>query len=111
MSNQEGSNLNFKNIQTFQTCLNEKVIKRLKKSIVFADNQFMEWFSLTIGVDYLIKSGVLNIKEFSSFQVIIISFCLQIWTKIFNFLKIFLSANLLLSCIYLHFKIRMEKII
>lgn len=71
MSNQDGSNLNFKNIQTFQTCLNEKVIKRLKKSIVFADNQFMEWFSLTIGIDYLIKSGVLNIKEFSSFQVII----------------------------------------
>lgn len=72
MTNQE-TNLNFDHLTSIQSHLNEKLLKRLKKSVVFADNQFMEWFLLTTGIDYLIKSGVINIKEFSSFQVAQIS--------------------------------------
>ena len=68
MSNHETS-LNIDTIQNIQLQLNDRLLKRLKKAIVFADNQFMEWFTLTSGIDYLTKSGLSNIKEFSSFEV------------------------------------------
>lgn len=69
MSHQEANLLEFDYLTSIQSHLNEKLLKKLKKSIVFADSQFMEWFMLTTGINYLIKSGVNNIKEFSSFEV------------------------------------------
>ena len=69
MSNQDTS-LNIDIIQNIQSQLNDRLLKKLKRAIVFADNQFMEWFSLTSGIDFLTKSGLSNIKEFSSFEVI-----------------------------------------
>ena len=43
---------------------------RLNKSLLFVDNQFLEWFNLTSGLVKLIKSGgIQNIKKFNSFQV------------------------------------------
>ncbi|RNA41962.1 sec1 family domain-containing 2 [Brachionus plicatilis] len=49
--------------------LNDKILKKLNKSIVFADYQFLEWFNLTVGIDQLIKkAGVVNIKKFSSLE-------------------------------------------
>lgn len=68
MSNQ-GTSMNLEKIKSLQHDLNEKLLKRLNKSIVFVDSQFMEWFTLTIGIDVLIKqAGVHNIKEFSPFE-------------------------------------------
>lgn len=84
MSHQEANLLEYDYITNIQSHLNEKLLKRLKKSIVFADNQFMEWFTLTVGIDYLIKSGVNNIKEFSSFEVIQIKSKLVTRLIIFN---------------------------
>lgn len=49
--------------------LNERLLKRLNKSIVFADAQFMEWFTLTVGVDAVVShGGAHNIKEFSALE-------------------------------------------
>lgn len=49
--------------------LNERLLKRLNKSIVFADAQFMEWFTLTVGVDAVLShGGAHNIKEFSALE-------------------------------------------
>lgn len=61
--------LNLDQIKSIQTGLNERVLKRLNKSVVFCDYQFIEWFNLTVGVESLIRQGgALNIKEFSPFQ-------------------------------------------
>ena len=65
--------LNIDTIKCIQSQINEKIVKKLNKSVVFIDNLFAEWFHLTCGFDQLIKLyGVVNIKEFSSFQVNII---------------------------------------
>jgi hypothetical protein len=57
-------------LKLVQNELNEKIFKRLNKSILFVDHQFLEWFNLTSGLEKLIKSGgVQNIKKFNSFQV------------------------------------------
>ena len=62
--------LTFEDVQKYQSDLNEKLLKKFNKSLIFADNQFLEWFNLTVGIDYLIKNaGALNIKSFSSFEV------------------------------------------
>ncbi len=67
------TSLNFDRVKTIQNDLNEKILKRLNKSVIFSDNQFMEWFNLTIGIDKLIKtSGAHNLKEFSSFEVCVL---------------------------------------
>jgi hypothetical protein len=69
--NQNNNLLNFDRIKSIQSNLNEKLVKKLNKSIIFSDYQFIEWFNLTLGIDALIKQGgALNIKEFSPFQVI-----------------------------------------
>jgi hypothetical protein len=61
----------FDRIKSIQYQINEKILKKLNKSILFLDSQFAEWFHLTCGLESLIKQyGVVNIKEFSSFQVI-----------------------------------------
>lgn len=63
--------LNLERIKLIQSDLNDRLLKRVNKSIIFGDNQFNEWFNLTIGIDSLIKNaGAQNIKEFSSFEVI-----------------------------------------
>lgn len=68
MSNQETS-VNFDSIKRIQLDLNERLLKKLNRSIVFADNQFIEWFNLTVGIDAIIRvGGAFNIKEFNSFQ-------------------------------------------
>lgn len=70
MSNQINF-LSFDKILQYQYEINDKVVKKLNKSIVFADHQFLEWFNLTIGIDQLVKkAGVLNIRKFSSLEVI-----------------------------------------
>lgn len=57
-------------LKLVQNELNEKIFKRLNKSILFVDQQFLEWFNITSGLAKLIKSGgVQNIKKFNSFQV------------------------------------------
>ena len=64
------SNLaSFDAIKKIQTSLNERILKKVNRSIIFSDRQFMEWFNLTIGIDVLIKSGAFNVKEFDSIQV------------------------------------------
>lgn len=56
-------------IKSLPSELNERILKRLNKSIVFSDAQFMEWFTLTIGVDALLKQGgAHNVKEFSALE-------------------------------------------
>jgi len=63
-------NLNLDRIKHLQNELNEKLTKKLNKSVVFADSQFLEWFHLTLGLDKLLKSvDIHNIKKLSSFQV------------------------------------------
>ena len=67
MTNQYTFDLN--RIKLTQGDLNEKIFKRLNKSVLFVDNQFLEWFNLTSGLGKLIKSGgIQNIKKFNSFQ-------------------------------------------
>ena len=61
--------LNLERIKTIQNQINDKLLKLIKKSVVFADLQFTEWFHLSIGLENLIKNGAINVKEFSSFQV------------------------------------------
>ena len=69
MSNQETS-INFDIIKKIQENLNDRLLKRLNRSIVFADSQFIEWFHLTAGIDAILRiGGAFNIKEFTSFQV------------------------------------------
>ena len=48
------TNLNLDRIKHLQNELNEKLIKKLNKSVVFADSQFLEWFHLTLGLDKLL---------------------------------------------------------
>jgi hypothetical protein len=61
--------LNSDQIRAIQTCVNEKILKKLNKAVVFVDTQFVEWFNLTVGLDALIRSGgAHNIKEFGPFQ-------------------------------------------
>lgn len=68
-TNSSNSPLGIERIKCLQNELNEKLMKRLNKSIVFADAQFMEWFSLTSGVDALVKqAGAHNVKEFSALE-------------------------------------------
>lgn len=69
MASQETS-INFDIIKKIQANLNDRLLKRLNRAIVFADSQFIEWFHLTVGIDALLRvGGAFNIKEFSSFQV------------------------------------------
>jgi len=69
MSNQE-TTINFSHIKTIQADLNAKLLKRLNRSIVFADRQFLEWFHMTVGIDVLLRQGgAFNVREFNSFQV------------------------------------------
>ena len=64
------SSLNIDRIKSIPNQINEKLVKKLNKSLLFLDSQFAEWFHLTTGLETFIKQyGVLNIKEFSSFQV------------------------------------------
>ena len=68
MSNQ--TSIDLSRLKTSQNDLNEKLFKKLNKSIIFADNQFLEWFNMTCGIAKLFKSGgIQNIKKFNSFQV------------------------------------------
>jgi hypothetical protein len=70
MTSQAGSSLSFDRIKSIQNEINERLLKRMNKSIIFSDSQFMEWFNLTIGIDKLMKqSGAHNLKDFSSFEV------------------------------------------
>ena len=56
--------------KSIQTQINDKILKKLNKSIVFLDSQFAEWFHLTCGLETFVRQyGVVNIKEFSSYQV------------------------------------------
>ena len=60
---------NIERIKSLPNELNDRILKRLNKSIVFADSQFAEWFTLTIGLDTLVKqAGVYNVKEFSALE-------------------------------------------
>ena len=69
MSNQETS-INFSHIKTIQSELNDKLLKKLNRSIVFADSQFLEWFHMTVGIDALLRlGGAFNVREFNPFQV------------------------------------------
>ena len=69
MANQETS-INFSHIKTIQSELNGRLLKKLNRSIVFADGQFLEWFNVTLGIDALLRlGGAFNIREFNSFQV------------------------------------------
>ena len=69
MSNQSTS-LNLEHMKKIQSHLNEKLLKKLNRSILFADGQFIEWLHLTVGIDALIRQGgAFNIKQFNSFQV------------------------------------------
>ncbi len=69
MSNLETS-INFSHIKTIQSDLNNKLLKKLNRSIVFADRQFLEWFHMTIGIEALMRlGGAFNVREFNSFQV------------------------------------------
>lgn len=71
MTHQHQSNtlLDLAKIKALQNELNDRILKRLNKSVVFADGPFMEWFNLTVGIDSLIsKAGVHNLKEFSSLE-------------------------------------------
>ena len=59
--------MDFDQIKSIQTELNKRILKLLKQAVVFVDDQFIEWFTLTICVDELFKSGgALNVKEFST---------------------------------------------
>ena len=70
MSNQTSVDLS--RLKASHTEINEKLFKKLNKSVVFADTQFLEWFNLTCGVAKLFKNGgVQNVKKFNSFQVLI----------------------------------------
>jgi hypothetical protein len=70
MSEQENL-IDLSNIKQLQVDLNERMFKLIKKSVLFADDQFMEWFTLTVGVEALIgQAGAVNVKKFDSFQVI-----------------------------------------
>jgi hypothetical protein len=69
MSSHPTSLLNNEQIKSIQTCLNENLLKKLNKAVVFLDHQFVEWFNLTTGMDALIRvGGAVNLKEFSPFQ-------------------------------------------
>ncbi|CAF0750297.1 unnamed protein product [Brachionus calyciflorus] len=69
MSNPQSNTLTIEHLNKIQTELNDKILKKLNKSIVFADSQFLEWFNLSVGIDHLIKhAGALNVKDFSSFE-------------------------------------------
>jgi hypothetical protein len=58
------------NLKKAQSQVNERCLKRMKKSIVFIDNNFTEWFNLTIGIENIIKTGnAFNLREFNSLQV------------------------------------------
>lgn len=95
MSNQINL-LSFEKILQYQYEINDKLLQKLNKSIVFADYQFLEWFNLTVGIDQLIKkAGIINIKKFSSLEVIINFLIL----KKSRFLKIF-ETRFTLICIY-----------
>ena len=62
--------LNVESVLEIQSALNEKLLKLTNKAVVFADGQFIEWFNLTVGIDELVRSGgIVNLKEFDSFQV------------------------------------------
>lgn len=64
-----GTSTSLERIKSLPAELNERLLKRLNKSIVFADAQFMEWFTLTLGVDVLLKqAGAHNVKQFSAFE-------------------------------------------
>jgi hypothetical protein len=66
MSSHPTSLLGNEQIKTIQNSLNEKILKKLNKAIVFVDRQFVEWFNLTTGLDAILRAGgALNIKEFS----------------------------------------------
>ena len=88
MSNQFTFDLN--KLKNHQSDLNEKLFKRLNKSILFVDTQFLEWFNLTSGLVKLFKSGgVQNIKKFNSFQVMrIFQVSQSSWSKSIYFLSI-----------------------
>ena len=74
MTNQSVSIADLNDIKQLQIDLNERLFKLCKKAVLFADNPFMEWFTLTCGIGTLIKEGdVQNIKQFNSFQVLIIA--------------------------------------
>jgi hypothetical protein len=77
------SSLNIDRIKTIQNQINEKFYKKLNKSVIFIDSLFSEWFHLTCGLETLIKiGGAVNIKEFSSLQVIFKSYFLSTNKKI-----------------------------
>ncbi len=64
------TSLNFEYIKKYQDELNESLFKKLNNSVLYADQQFMEWFHLTCGLDILIKKfAVTNIKEFELTKV------------------------------------------
>lgn len=64
------TNTSIDKIKTVKNQLIETLLKKINKSIIFADLQFTEWLHLTCGLENLVKlGGAFNIKEFSSFQV------------------------------------------
>ena len=70
MSSSQPFSFSLDHIRSIQSGLNEKILKKLNKSVVFADFQFVEWFNLTVGIESLIRTGgALNLKEFGPFQV------------------------------------------
>lgn len=70
MANQSVSIADLNDIKQLQIDLNQRLFNLCKKAVLFADNPFMEWFTLTCGISTLIKEcDVQNIKQFNSFQV------------------------------------------
>ncbi len=89
MTNQYTFDLN--RIKLTQGDLNEKIFKRLNKSVLFVDNQFLEWFNLTSGIGKLIKSGgIQNIKKFNSFQA---SYFINVFLQILLFNSFFFNLE------------------
>jgi hypothetical protein len=90
MTTIQATDLKLDRVWSIQENLIRQILKQVNKAAVFADEQFMEWFHLALGIDRLLSvGGAQNINDFNRFQV----YFLQ--TIYANFILIFLPFILI----------------